>query len=185
MGNDIDGCPVDRAGRRVGHRSGTRLTSGFADRLRRLLRCKRGVAAVEFALAAPLLMGALVPVADLGIAFAKQQQVRQAVQAGAQYASSHPWDQYASAAIAGAVTAATPLSGITLSPSPYRQCGCPSGTDGAGGIANATCDSTCLSGQTAGYYVVVSAQLTYTPVLPYSLLGSSKILSAQSMIRVP
>ena len=30
------------------------------------------------------------PVADLGIAVAKQQQQRQAVQAGAQYAASHP-----------------------------------------------------------------------------------------------
>ena len=36
----------------------------------------------------------------------------------------------------------------------------------------------------AGYYVVVSAQLAYTPTLLYSLLGSSTILSAQSTIRV-
>ncbi len=69
-----------------------------------LLGCDRGVAAVEFALAAPILLGALVPVADLGIAFAKQQQLRQAVQAGAQYAASHPWDQNAPTAIASAVT---------------------------------------------------------------------------------
>ncbi len=39
-----------------------------------------------------------------------------------------------------------------------------------------TCGSLCENYETAGYYVVVSAQLAYTPVLPYSLLGSSKTL---------
>ena len=123
-----------------------------------------------------------MPVADLGIAFSKQQQLRQAVQAGAQYAAIHPWNQNSPAAIAGAVTAATPLSGVTVSPAPYQQCGCPSGS--GSGITTASCGSPCANGETAGYYVVISAQLTYTPVLPYSLLGSSTILSAQSTIRI-
>jgi Flp pilus assembly protein TadG len=148
--------------------------------LRRLLGCDRGVAAVEFGLAAPILLAALVPVADLGIAFSKQQQLRQAVQAGAQYAETHPWNQNSPAAIAGTVTAATPLSGITVSPSPYQRCGCPNGS----GITTATCGYPCSNGQTAGYYVVVSAQLPYTPTLPYSLLGSSTIFNAQSMVRI-
>ncbi len=90
MSDDIDGPPVDQCLRRAGSRTGTGVTSGVADRLCRLLRCDRGVAAVEFGLAAPILLGAPVPVADLGIAFAKQQQVRQAVQAGAQYTTNHP-----------------------------------------------------------------------------------------------
>ncbi len=139
MSDDIDGLPVDQGWRRAGSRTGTGVTSGVADRLRRLLGCSRGVAAVEFALAAPILLGVLVPVADLGIAFAKQQQLRQAVQAGAQYAASHPWDQASPAAIASVVTAATPLSGVTVSPAPYQQCGCPNGS----GITTATCGSTC------------------------------------------
>ena len=179
MSNDVDGSSVDQGGRRAGNRTGTEVTSGVADRLRRLLGCSRGVAAVEFALAAPILLGALVPVADLGIAFAKQQQLRQAVQAGAQYAASQPWHQKASA-IAGAVTAATPLSGVAVSPSPYQLCGCPNGS----GITPTTCGNPARIMRLAGYYVVVSAQLPYTPVLPYSLLGSSTILSAQSTIRI-
>ena len=40
-----------------------------ASTLSALMRAKRGVAAVEFALAAPILVGLLLPVGDLGIAF--------------------------------------------------------------------------------------------------------------------
>jgi Flp pilus assembly protein TadG len=182
MSKNIDGLPVDHGRRRAGNRAEARMTSGVTDRLRRLLGCSRGVAAVEFALAAPILLGALVPVADLGIAFAKQQQLRQAVQAGAQYAALRLWDTSTSPAlIASVVTAATPLSGVTVYPSPYQQCGCSNGS----AITTATCASTCENGQITGSYVVVSAQLVYTPVLPYSLLGGSKVLTAQSMVRIP
>ena len=82
MSEDVDGLPRDRGGRRAGGRTRMAIRRGGIDRPRRLLGCDRGVAAIEFALAAPILLGALVPVADLGIAFAKQQQLRQAVQAG-------------------------------------------------------------------------------------------------------
>ena len=127
MSDDIDGLSVDPVGaRRESYRYGD--TARVRRSPARLLGCERGVAAVEFGLAAPILLGALVPVADLGIAFAKQQQLRQAVQAGAQYAASHPWDQNSPADIAGAVTAATPLSGTTVSPAPYQLCGYPDGS---------------------------------------------------------
>lgn len=182
MNHHLDGLPVDGDGFCAGSRTGTGAASRFAARLRRLLRCSRGVAAVEFGLAAPVLLAMLIPVADLGIAFSQQQQLRQGVQAGAQYAANYPWNQNAPAAIAGAVTAATPLSGISVSPTPYRLCGCPGGS--GSGITTASCGSVCANGETAGYYVVVSAQLPYTPVLPYSLLGSSTTLSARSMIRI-
>jgi Flp pilus assembly protein TadG len=153
---------------------------GLAARLGRLLRSNRGIAALEFALAAPILLAALAPLADLGIAYSQDQQLRQAVEAGAQYAAIHPWNQNAPTAIAAAVTAATPLTGVTASPAPYQLCGCPNGS----GITTTTCGYYCTNGQTSGYYVVVSAQLTYRPVLPYSVLGSSKILTAQSTIRI-
>src|SRR5579862_9367009 len=44
-------------------------------------RATGGTAAVEFALAAPLLLGPLVPAADLGIAFSQNIEVQQAAQA--------------------------------------------------------------------------------------------------------
>jgi Flp pilus assembly protein TadG len=154
--------------------------SGGVAWLRRLLCCNRGAVAVEFGLSAPLLLAVLAPIADLGMAFSQQHQLEEAVQAGAQYAATHSWNQNAASAITGAVIAATPLSGISVSPSPSRQCGCPNGSN----ITTATCGSTCNNTESAGYYVVISAQLPYTPIMPYSLFGSSTTLSAQSMIRI-
>ena len=147
--------------------------------LARLAHADRGNAAVEFGLAAPLLIGLFVPMADLGLAFSQQLQVQQAAQAGAFYASLYAWNSNSPTTIANVVTSATTLAGLSATPAPSQSCGCPNGTT----VAAATCESTCSDGTTAGYYVVVSAQLTYTPVLPYSLLGSSVTLSAQSTVR--
>jgi Flp pilus assembly protein TadG len=118
--------------------------------------------------------------ADLGIAFSEQIQVQQAAAAGAQYAAFHAWNSSSPTAIANAVTAASTLSSITASPAPSQTCGCPSSS----GVAPATCGNTCSDGQPTGYYVVVNAQAPYTPKLPYSALGSSVTLTAQSTIRV-
>ena len=118
MSNHAGVLPFDKRGLHGGSDPGTGASNGFVVRLRRLLRCDRGVAAIEFGLSAPMLLAMLVPVADLGLAFSRQQELRQAVQAGAQYAALHPWNQNAPAAITGAVTAATSLSGITVSPAP-------------------------------------------------------------------
>jgi len=149
------------------------------DRLAALVCGEGGTSAVEFALAAPILMGLLVPMADLGMAFSDQIQVQQAAAAGAQYAVLHPWNSNSATAIANAVTAATTLA-VAASPAPSQTCGCPSGS----AITTATCGSTCSDGQPTGYYVVVNAQAPYTPKLPYSALGSSVTLTAQSTVRV-
>lgn len=188
MSDHIDGPPAAGGGSVAGNRPGAKLAGGFAAWLYRLARCDRGMAAVEFGLAVPILLAALIPVADLGIAFSREHQLRQAVQAGAQYAANQPsWD---AGAIAGAVTGATSLSGVTVSPAPYQMCGCPTvaGASGnamtTGGLVPVACGSTCGQEQTAGRYAVVSAQVSYTPILPYSLLGSSTTLTAQSVVRI-
>src|SRR4051812_2892660 len=123
------------------------------ERLRSLVRCDRGTAALEFALSTPILVGLLVPVADLGIAFSQQIQVQQAAQAGAQYAANHPWYTNAATDIARAVTSATALP-VAASPTPRQMCGCASETT----LTEVTCGSTCANTETAGYYVVVNAQ---------------------------
>jgi Flp pilus assembly protein TadG len=148
-------------------------------RLRDLLRAPGGTAAVEFALVAPILMGMLVPVVDLSMAFAQRMEVQQAAQAGAQYALLHAWNSNSATNIAAAVTAASNLPGLSATPAPSQFCGCPGGS----AITSTTCGSTCSDGTTAGYYVTVSAQYTYTPVVPYSVLGSSVTLSSQSTVR--
>jgi Flp pilus assembly protein TadG len=146
-------------------------------RLAFLVRAERGNAAIEFALATPILLGLLVPVADLGIAFTQQIQVQQAAQAGAQYALLHGWN---SSSISSAVTAATNLPGVSAAPAPTQSCGCPTGTT----IAAAACASACANGETAGTYVFVNAQSAYNPVLPYSVLGSGVTLTAQATVRI-
>ena len=65
-------------------------------------------------------------------------------------------------------------------PAPTQICGCP--TDYA--ITTVTCGTTCSNAQPAGYFVVVSAQSPYAPVLPYSVLGGSVTLGAQSTVRI-
>ena len=150
-----------------------------ARRLAALVWGAGGTSAVEFALAAPVLIGLLVPMADLGMAFSQQIKVQQAAAAGAQYAALHPWNSTSATAIANAVTAATSLA-VTASPAPSQSCGCASSS----AVTSATCGSTCPNGQTAGYYVIVNAQSPYTPQLPYSVLGSSVTLTAQSTVRI-
>ena len=141
------------------------------------LRDGRGVAAVEFALAAPLLATILTVLVDFGFGFYEKMQVEDAAQAGAQYALLNGWNQ---TNIQNAVTGATTLSGLTATPAPSESCGCPSGT----AVAAATCGSTCANGLTAGTYVTVNAQATYTPLISYAVMGSSVTLSAQSMVRI-
>jgi len=141
-----------------------------------LMRAERGNAAIEFALATPILIGLLVPVADLGMAFSQQIKVQQAAQAGAQYALLHG---YSSSAISNAVTAATTAT-VLATPAPTTSYGCPTGTT----IAAAANGSTCADGETAGSYVFVNAQSAYTPTLPYSVLGSGVTLTAQAAVRI-
>lgn len=143
--------------------------------LRRLLRAADGMSAVEFGLAAPILMAILSPVVELGQAFHQQMEVQNAAQAGAQYALRHGWD---SASIQNAASAATPVA-ITTSSS--EGCYCPTAS-GMG--AAVTCQSSCADGTSAGTYVTVDTQSTYTSTLPYSLLGSSATLSAQAAVRI-
>ena len=141
------------------------------------LRSDRGVSAVEFALAAPLLATILTVLVDFGMGFYQKMQVEDAAQAGAQYALLYGWD---SNAIQNAVTNATPLTGLTATPVPTQTCGCASGTS----VTAAVCGSLCANGQSAGTYVTVNAQATYTPLISYPVMGSTVTLSAQSMVRI-
>lgn len=165
-----DGCCLEYCN------SGQRLLSRFI----LMFRATGGAAAVEFGLAVPLLLGLLVPIADLGMAFSQRIQVQQSAQAGAQYAAFHPWNSNSPTEIANAAKSASALSGIATSPSPFQVCGCPTGNT----VLSANCGSTCANSETAGYYVVVTTELPYTPMLPYSVLGDSVTLTAQSTVRI-
>jgi Flp pilus assembly protein TadG len=156
-------------------------------RIGALARDRRGMSAVEFGLAAPVFLAMLTPVIDIGLAFSQQIRVNQAVESGAQYASSNPYagSTWASA-VSSAITNATSLS---VNPSVGAEtCGCPNSTSTAivtGSYGSPpTCTGSCPDGSNPGYYVTLSASLTYTSVMPYSILGSSTTLSSQAVVRV-
>lgn len=149
----------------------------LSSKIASLLEDCRAVSAVEFALTAPLLIGMLIPLIDLGLGIAKNTQLRNAAQAGAQYALVNGWD---STAIQAAATSATKLSPIEVLPAPSQSCGCPTGTT----VSPVACGSVCSDGANAGTYVTVNARSSYTPVIPYPMLGSSVTLVATSIVRI-
>jgi Flp pilus assembly protein TadG len=149
--------------------------------LRQAWSAAGGGAALEFALALPILVGMLIPTTDLGMGFYAQMRVETAAQAGAEYAIVHGWANGANvSAIENAVTSATTLASITASPAPVQACGCASGTS----ISKAACGSICSDGSPAGSYVTVNAQSLYAPLISYPIIGSSLTLTAQATARV-
>jgi Flp pilus assembly protein TadG len=137
-----------------------------------------GLSGIEFAIIAPLLALMFIVPVDIGVGDYTKMEVEAAVQAGAEYAALNGFN---STNITSAVTNATNVSGLTVSPAPNQFCGCPS----TSGVATATCGSTCASGEAAGSYVNVGAQATYSTLLTYpSIVSSSYTFSSQSTVRV-
>ena len=137
----------------------------------------RGVAAIEFAVMVPILALMMVCTIDLGMGVYCNMRVQNAAQAGAQYAVVNGFDANA---IANAVLSATNSSGLVASPAPSKFCGCATNA----GITSAACSSTCPGGSIPGSYVKVSAQNTYTTLLPYPLLPRSFTFTAQSTVKI-
>jgi Flp pilus assembly protein TadG len=145
--------------------------------LARFVEATTAVAAIEFAIVAPVLIVALVCTADLGLGIYHKMQVENAAQAGAQYAATNG---YAASSISAAVTNTTGYSGISATPAPYQFCGCASDS----GITTASCSTTCSGGFAAATYVTVSAQATYTTILPYPILPSSFTFTSAATVRL-
>jgi hypothetical protein len=151
------------------------------DRLGAMTDDETAATAVEFALAVPLLLVLLMPLAELGLAFSQQIQVQQAAQAGAEYASRHPWNSSSVTAIENAMTSASRLTLLPWSdpcvlganPAPCQTRGC---------LVDEKI-SQCPNGESAGYYVVVNAQVSYSRILPFSLLENPTPLVAQATVR--
>ncbi len=135
-----------------------------------------GNSAIEFAFIAPVVILMMIGVVDFGLATWRNMQVHSAAQAGAQYAMAHGFNP---AGITAAVTNATAYPDVTVTPAPNQFCGCPS----ADGVTAASCTASCPTGGAAGAYVTVSAQATYTPLLPYPLIPNALTLTAQSTVR--
>ncbi len=145
-------------------------------RLTSLWRDDAGNPAIELALLAPPLILLMIGIADYGAAVYRKMQVQHAAQAGAEYAIKNG---FSATPISNAVTGATTYASISATPAPAQSCGCAAGTT----ITAATCGSTCAGGVTAGTYVTVSAQATYSTLIPYPGIANSFTLSAAATVR--
>jgi Flp pilus assembly protein TadG len=137
----------------------------------------RGVAAIELAIIAPILLLFLICTLDLGIGIYRNMQVQNAAQAGAQYAIAHGFQ---ASSISSAVANATSFSGISANPAPNQFCGCAAST----GITNTACGSKCSGGSLAATYVTVSAQGTYNTLFQYPIIPNSYTFMAQPTVRI-
>jgi Flp pilus assembly protein TadG len=173
-----------------------RVAAGCCRFAAALARDRRGMSAVEFGVAAPIFLAILMPVIDLGRAYSQQIQIRQAVQAGALYASVNVYNTGTwSTSVQNAVTnsLATSLSSDpTFSATVGSEtCGCPNGTstDIISHDTVTTCGpsnggTNCSDGSRPGYYVTVTGSLSYTPIMPYSILANPTTLSDQAVVRI-
>ena len=139
---------------------------------------ENGTAAIEFGAVAGFLCLLLLGLIDFGMGYWKQMQVNNAARAGGEYAIFNGWNQSGITAAAGS---ATGLSSITVTPAPTRTCGCPSVS---AGITTATCGSSCTGGGTAGEYVTVNAQASYSTVFTYPGIANPLTLTASMTVRI-
>jgi Flp pilus assembly protein TadG len=153
----------------------------------RWTRCTDGIAAVEFALMAPLLLILLTGAGEIGIAAVQKMQLQAAVEAGELYALKHPPqlppnNQPGLTAIDSAVTSSGP-SGITKNGGATSFCGCPTTSGTAGIVSQGNCTTVCSDGKPPSYYVTVNAAITHNTLLPYLNLNLAT-LTASSTVRV-
>ena len=133
-----------------------------ARRIARFGQDRRGVAALEFALIAPVLMVIFGGVTDLGLSMAAQSQLNQGVANGAQYAFKVGATVTATQ-VQTMVQSAAGLSGVTaVVTGPALHCvgGSPATlTAGTSGVA-------CSDGTQPGTYISITATYTYQQLLP-------------------
>ncbi len=141
-----------------------------------LIANRQGVAAVEFALVAPVLILLFVGLADFGLATAEKMRLIDSARAGAQYAASNPTD---TAGTTAAVKNATSgLTGTGLSVALTQSCGCNDGS-------TVTCGSGCASGS-EWTYVTVAVSENYPLLINFPWPGVSNgvlTLTADATLR--
>lgn len=141
-----------------------------------------GVAAIEFAVVATMLMFMAIGTLDLGLGFYRKMQVQNAAQAGAQYAMLHTIDGSNVAAIESAAVNATALTEVSFPQAPTRFSGCAGPT----GIATPDVNYQCPDGTSAATYLTVVTQSIYRPVLAFPALGIPDALTfnASATVRI-
>jgi hypothetical protein len=152
---------------------------------------RRGVAALEFALVAPMLLLLLGGVADFGLFFAGRSQLANGLAQGVQYALRQG-PSVSTATVQNIVREGSSLAGVRL---PVNvavagpECSCTSGFPasltrmGPVNTADYTCPGTCPTGSAQpGIYMQIVATYNFQPLMPlYSRLTSPVNLQAATV----
>jgi Flp pilus assembly protein TadG len=137
-----------------------------------------GMSTTEFGLVVSLLAALTVGTLDFGAGLVRQMEVGNAARAGADYAQANGYNNNG-ANITSAVQNATSLS---VQANPEQFYGCP---DVSSGISSVSEGTTCPStNATAGSYVTVSAQTSYSTIFTYPGISNPLTLSASATVRV-
>lgn len=151
-------------------RRGTVVRRTKIDILWRILRGQRGVVAIEFAAAAPLLALLIIGTVELGFAARAYFIAADAASVGANYAAHNGWDTLK---IGAAVTASSTQMAITPIFPRVPYCGCPQTT---GVLLEVACGSTCAQdGLSARRYGQVSARVTRVSIFPKATTLASDV----------
>lgn len=162
--------------------------------LRRLARDCNGLAAIELAIVAPVLLLCALCVTDLGRFALGKTWVADAASAGAEYAAAHADDQeYTppypmgssfSAAIATAATSATRAASISINPTPSSYYGCATATGVTASSQGATCPPATSTGATAGVYVSVTATMPFTALFSAAGISYPSTITSTAVVRI-
>lgn len=146
-----------------------------------LRRRNRGVAAVEFAVAAPVMLFFLGGMVDFGLAYYGQSQLAGAVAAGAEYAIlTGPTATQAN--IQSVVQNAAGLSHLTVTVTGLSPTACYCVTGSPPALTATACATSCSNGATAGTYAFITATYAYQPLMPaYSKLTSPQIVESATV----
>ncbi len=185
------------ASARDAHRDGSHgiaRTVARCDRWRRLAffrgraAARRATAALEFAMATPLLVVMLGGAADYGLAQFYRTNLANAVEAGCEYAylTSQAGGTVTTANIQTVVTnamflpagGAANLSITVTGPKGY----CVTGTGPT--MSAATAGSTCSDGSTAGTYVVISATYTTNGLMNGFMAATTNAMTESATVRL-
>ena len=153
------------------------MWSGLRNAWEKFADNNHGVAAVEFAVIMPGLILMFIVTADVALGTYSKMRVHDAAQFGAEYAVAHGFN---SASIAKAVLSNSNVAGLSVTPSPYEECGCAAST----GIESIDCSLPCSDGSSPGLYVNVTTRATYKTTLPYPFFPDSYIYVAKAMVRM-
>ena len=151
----------------------------------------RGIAALEFALVAPVMLIILGGIVDYGLGFYDKALLNNGIAAGAEYAVLNASSLVSNGAaqqtaIETLVQNASGLSGVSVSPAPTginpTTYSCVDSTASPPTLTSSSKGATCSNGAPAGVYVVITAQYTYTPLLSaLSGMGSTTLTQSTTV----